>query len=248
VAQISAGKDTDEIRKMLSLTEEEKAEVSSSVAIASVRSLPQYVRKALEDPSIVTPDMVPPLAFQMKIKYPDIYNRFRKLKGPIRLIKIPKSRQKVHNGTPNEHAGSITPTEQVDPMDIGGSSSHSHHHHHHHHHGIDMSSQNQHLGLEELGHIGVMPSAGSGMDHQFGENTVDGLDLSGHEMLAQFADQSGHSELAQALMRLPSGPNGDNDDASRLEEEVMKMARMAAENAAAEQDKEDDEWAGLDGM
>ena len=35
MAQISAGKDTDEIRKMLSLTEEEKAEVSSYVAIAS---------------------------------------------------------------------------------------------------------------------------------------------------------------------------------------------------------------------
>lgn len=194
--------------------------------------------------------MVPPLAFQMKIKYPDIYNRFRKLKGPIRLIKIPKSRQKIQSGTSNDHMGSATPTEQVDPLDLGHSSNHQHQHQHHNHHDHMDAMTSQHLsGLEGLGDMGVLPSGGSGMEHSFGENTVDGLDLSGHEMLAQFADQSGHSELAQALMRLPSGPNGDGDDASRLEEEVMKMARMAAESAAAaEQDKEDDEWAGLDGM
>ena len=34
--------------------------------------------------------MPPPLAFQMQLKYADIYNRFRKLRGPIRAIKIPK--------------------------------------------------------------------------------------------------------------------------------------------------------------
>jgi hypothetical protein len=196
--------------------------------------------------------MVPPLAFQMRIKYPDIYNRFRKLKGPIRLIKIPKSRQKMQSGASSDHMGSATPTEQVNPLDLGQGSNlqHQHQHQHHNHHNHMDAMTSQHLtGLEGLGDMGVLPSNGSGIDHQFGENTVDGLDLSGHEMLAQFADQSGHSELAQALMRLPSGPNGDGDDASRLEEEVMKMARMAAESAAAaEQEKEDDEWAGLDGM
>lgn len=200
------------------------------------------MRKALEDPSIVTPDMVPPLAFQMKIKYPDIYNRFRKLKGPIRLIKIPKSRQKIQT-TSDDQNGSATPSEQASGLDLGQSGSN------HNHHGMDAMTSQHLTGLEGLGDMGVLPSSGAGIEHQFGENTVDGLDLSGHEMLAQFADQSGHSELAQALMRLPSGPNGDGDDASRLEEEVMKMARMAAESAAAaEQDKEDDEWAGLDGM
>jgi hypothetical protein len=102
--------------------------------------------------------------------------------------------------------------------------------------------------LEALGReameLGVLPASDGGLEHQF-DMGADGshLDLSGHAMLAQLASQHGHADLAQALMRLPSGP-ADHDDQARLEEEVLKMANLAAQAEDASQD----EWAVLDGM
>lgn len=37
--------------------------------------------------------MPPPLALNLKVKYPDIYNRYRKLKGPIKASKPLRSRR-----------------------------------------------------------------------------------------------------------------------------------------------------------
>ena len=37
--------------------------------------------------------MPPPLALSLKVKYPDIYNRYRKLKGPIKATKPLKTRR-----------------------------------------------------------------------------------------------------------------------------------------------------------
>lgn len=37
--------------------------------------------------------MPPPLALNLKVKYPDIYNRYRKLKGPIKATKPLKTRR-----------------------------------------------------------------------------------------------------------------------------------------------------------
>lgn len=50
----------------------------------------QYIRKATEDPSSVEPGMPPALALTVKIKYPDVYNRFRKLRGPLKESRPPK--------------------------------------------------------------------------------------------------------------------------------------------------------------
>ncbi|GMK54775.1 hypothetical protein CspeluHIS016_0113610 [Cutaneotrichosporon spelunceum] len=75
VSQIQAGKDTDEIRRALMMPEDEKA---------------AYLRQIAEDPSSVDPEKPPPLALTLRIKYPDIYNRYRKLKGPIKDFKPPK--------------------------------------------------------------------------------------------------------------------------------------------------------------
>lgn len=47
--------------------------------------------------------MPPPLAFSLKIKYPDIYNRYRKLKGPIKSTKILKTRRT--KADPNDREG-----------------------------------------------------------------------------------------------------------------------------------------------
>ncbi|CAK9785989.1 hypothetical protein CC85DRAFT_285681 [Cutaneotrichosporon oleaginosum] len=75
VAQIQAGKDTDEIRRALMMPEDEKQ---------------AYLRQIAEDPASVDPAKPPPLALTLRIKYPDIYNRYRKLKGPIKEFKPPK--------------------------------------------------------------------------------------------------------------------------------------------------------------
>ena len=225
--------------------------------------------------------MPPPTAFQMKIKYPDIYNRFRKLKGPVRLIKIPKSRlraaaaQNGGRGSPSRASGSGTP---VDPSQMDGPANGTPSGEYHETAGANgvphsTAEQDGLAQLEALSHLGVLPPDDPG-DHHFGSGSGIGvgvgvgsgahqqhhqhqhqhqhhLDLSGQEMLAHFAQDSGHSELAQALMRMPSaavGGSGEEDaDAKRLEEEVMKMAKMAAESAAAAE-KADDEWGDFDAM
>ncbi|EIW72270.1 hypothetical protein M231_04954 [Tremella mesenterica] len=60
IAQVNAGKDTESIMKLLQMSDEEKQDFSK-----------------LED-------LPPPLLTNFKIKYPDVYNRYRKLKGPIK--------------------------------------------------------------------------------------------------------------------------------------------------------------------
>lgn len=72
VAQITAGKSPEEIRALLNVTEEEKAE---------------YLRRETEISASggeADPDVPPALAFALKIKYADIYNRYRKLHGTLR--------------------------------------------------------------------------------------------------------------------------------------------------------------------
>lgn len=179
----------------------------------------------MEDPSSVDPNLPPPLAFQTKIKYPDIYNRFRKLRGPIRAIKVPKCRQ----GPNGKAADSLEPFPEADEA---GSSTLDN--------GLPEETTNHLANLEAMGNLDVLPSTDNGLDQQFamdGGNDDVQLDLSGHAMLAQLASQHGHSDLAQALMRLPSGPSVP-DEQSRLEEEVLKMANLAAQAG----DEKDDEW------
>lgn len=41
--------------------------------------------------TIATADLPPTIALNLRIKYPDIYNRYRKLKGPIKATKVKKA-------------------------------------------------------------------------------------------------------------------------------------------------------------
>jgi hypothetical protein len=230
VGQIAAGKDTEEIRKALTLTENEKAEVSeeSDARQNTLTDILQYLRKAIVDPSSITPDMPPPLAFQMKIKYPDIYNRYRKLRGPIRATKEPKpkrlSKKRKRALEEAENTGnSATPdildpntNSAVDPILASGE---------YMTHQVDDNAINLHNHeSRDLSHTyagpqikadhddGVLRNLGNGAEN---DNSVDhqfDVDLSSHEMLAQFADQQGHADLAQALLRLPGGPDSSSTD------------------------------------
>ncbi|BEJ11383.1 hypothetical protein CspHIS471_0108050 [Cutaneotrichosporon sp. HIS471] len=109
VAQIHAGKDTDEIRRALMMPEDEKA---------------AYLRQIAEDPSSVDPEKPPPLALTLRIKYPDIYNRYRKLKGPIKDFKPPKhprARRRTEDKIEPMHVVDIPTNGMVDVVDPGPS-------------------------------------------------------------------------------------------------------------------------------
>jgi hypothetical protein len=104
VVQIQAGRAPEEIRKLLHMTEEEKDAVSSEslshvpelytlLRTVLIGSHSQLLKAAADDPNSVTPDMPPPLAANLRIKYPDIYNRYRKHKGPIRESRPNKARR-----------------------------------------------------------------------------------------------------------------------------------------------------------
>ncbi|WRT70328.1 uncharacterized protein IL334_007326 [Kwoniella shivajii] len=83
--QIEAGKTLDDIRKVLNISEEEKE---------------AYLAKVAADPTTMDPSLPPPLALALKVKYPDIYNRYRKLKGPVKEHKQLKgSTKRTSSGT-----------------------------------------------------------------------------------------------------------------------------------------------------
>ncbi|WWC64684.1 uncharacterized protein I303_107295 [Kwoniella dejecticola CBS 10117] len=90
--QIEAGKTLDDIRKILDIPEEEKE---------------AYLAKVRADPTALDPNMPPPLAMALKVKYPDIYNRYRKLKGPVKEHKQLKGPTKrTASGTTKPGSGS----------------------------------------------------------------------------------------------------------------------------------------------
>ncbi|ORX40698.1 hypothetical protein BD324DRAFT_654461 [Kockovaella imperatae] len=184
VKQIEAGKEIDEIRRVLSIPETEKQ---------------AYVQKVTEDPTLVDPDMPPPLAFQTKVKYPDIYNRFRKLRGPVRAARSPNSKRSSKRRI-------LSPAAEQTPGYGAGPGS-----------AADLDDS-----VHQTFNIDGVPA---------------GFDLSG---LAG----THHADLAEALLRIPAvsgdvngvigGPNGsgdagNDDDHQQLDEQVLKIARMAAE-------------------
>ena len=231
----------------------------------------------------------------MKIKYPDIYNRYRKLKGPIRAVKVPKSRRNANiessatpgletpksggeGGTPasaGQHDGSQYTHEhdqhEVQHAGVHGEHAHEQQHDHHQQHAhAHQHDQHQHftqhqdlsLDVDGMGdmsslqpdNVGVGVGVGVddyNVDVGEGEHDINEMNLEEQEMLAQFANQSAPSDLAQALLRLPSGPHPHGEDAARLEE-VLKMARMAAgENLGGEMEggvKGENAWDSIDGL
>ncbi|WVO12466.1 hypothetical protein L204_100065 [Cryptococcus depauperatus] len=84
ICQIHAGKTPDEIRRALDMNDDEKR---------------AYLEKVAIDPSSVNPNLPPPIALarETKYKYSEIYNRYRKLKGPIKNSRSVKSIDFVSN-------------------------------------------------------------------------------------------------------------------------------------------------------
>ncbi|TYJ57082.1 hypothetical protein B9479_002183 [Cryptococcus floricola] len=78
VARINEGKTPEEIRRLLDMDEDAKK---------------AYLDKVAADPSQIDPNLPPPVALvrETKFRYSEIYNRFRKLKGPIKETKQQKA-------------------------------------------------------------------------------------------------------------------------------------------------------------
>ena len=72
------------------------------------------------DPTSVPTDMPPPLALSLKVKYPDIYNRYRKLKGPIKATKPLKTRRAAANRSQLAASSPLQLGDSVKPEVISG--------------------------------------------------------------------------------------------------------------------------------
>lgn len=135
--------------------------------------------------------MPPPLALSVTIKYPDIYNRFRKIRGAIKDIKVPKSqraprrRKAAGSASAGLSQGFATGTGPVDLKDESAFAG-------------DLANVHDGDGhvLGEVDHHlvsnGEAPSMlhSEDVDHQFDEH------------LARLASDG---QLAEALLRLPQG-------------------------------------------
>lgn len=213
----------------------------------------QYIRKATEDPSSIEPGGMPALALTVKIKYPDIYNRFRKLRGPLKDSKPPKPYATVKRKARPRGRGDQLPSEAFmavmgapgepippfvyknePPVGIEGS-------------GEGSREQSQTV-LDDQVDPELQAEEGPSMlqsedvDHQFDEH------------LAQLASDG---QLAEALLQLPQGTNeaesaqsihGPNitieiegeeeeevgapahDEEDNLREAVLRMARAERED------------------
>ena len=162
----------------------------------------QLTKMAEEDPTSYPVDQPPPLIFNYKIKYPDVYNRYRKLKGPIK-----GPRNKSRQATASQAA--ITPRPDGEPstasdgyVTVGDPTLH------------DPTVQQQYVHPD--GTPGETYVADTGdmtmMDfHQIGEEMT--------EELAKFAAEHGdNADLAKALLELPQQEGN---------EELLRMARAA---------------------
>ncbi|OCF61215.1 hypothetical protein L486_00861 [Kwoniella mangroviensis CBS 10435] len=251
--QIEVGKSLDDIRKVLSIPEEEKE---------------AYLAKVAADPTTLEPDMPPPLALVLKVKYPDIYNRYRKLKGPVKDHKVLKgstkrtssgtaksgSRSKTNDSTISQSASpsSIVIDEQpeqsqspsidqqmimelnskplVDSLDGL----------------LPTSSTSSVHGVEQGGRAGGMIiDEHSEVDNEFAQLA------SSHDLLGQNDSDKrdeteldlihSHEGLARALLDLPSaGPGLRDEDGNEmsLEEAMRRMAEGVAAVAAAQAEGE----------
>ncbi|ORY26694.1 hypothetical protein BCR39DRAFT_540463 [Naematelia encephala] len=221
---IAKGKDLAQIKAALTITEEEKH---------------QLMERVINDPNSLDPNAPPPLAFHLKINYPDIYNRYRKVKGPIKATKVLKGKKRVIKMSQDT---SPTPGVMSDHAHIGV---------------LDSSTLPSDATLHTTGppshmetdidpalRLSIATAEREGVAHQFLDErnhrhttttTEHHHDVEGDEMPMPMTDeqinegfaqlaQEGHSDLAQALLRLPRGTiDGDGDDV-QIPEEMLRMA------------------------
>ncbi|WVW86052.1 hypothetical protein I302_108090 [Kwoniella bestiolae CBS 10118] len=254
--QIEVGKSLDDIRKVLSIPEEEKE---------------AYLAKVASDPTSLNPDMPPPLALALKVKYPDIYNRYRKLKGPVKEHKVLKGSTKRTssgttksgsraNATSGSEMGSASPLvinedpeppsiEQQMMMELNDKPLAEGE--------IDPNITSNTDELETLlpsssySHKQEIQSQDQGMlldEHSEVDNEFARL-ASSHDLLSSKTDEGvdthmdlhSHEGLARALLELPSaGPGLRDEDGNEmsLEEAMRRMAEGVAAVAAAQAEAE----------
>jgi hypothetical protein len=201
VAQIQAGKDTDEIRRALMMPEDEKQ---------------AYLRQIAEDPSSADPDKPPALALTLRIKYPDIYNRYRKLKGPIKDFKPPKH--------PRARKRSDEKIAEPPLVDMPTNSMH------------DMTNGMSNGMGNGMGN-GMVDGVDPGTAYQLSDNMVDGFAALREAMDGNMPDPfTGHEHLERALLALPRSDQPDDAD---LNEAMLRMAE------AQNDEKNREVWAGV---
>lgn len=238
VAQIEAGKDTDAIRRSLMMTEEEKS---------------AYLAQIAQDPHNVDPDKPPALALTLKVKYPDIYNRFRKLRGPIKDFKPPKNprgnRKRGANSSKEPESGeSATPksgeaTSSADAAPTNEQQAQAQAQAQ----AVQAHAQQQQFGPQPVQQstIGVDKAPGTAVQQMDQVDQVDiqdnlmqydmeGFSLSEVEVdgLGSFQDGLSHEGLARALLSLPRAGQDDGGMGAAGVEELNTALRMA------EQDRE----------
>lgn len=205
----------------------------------------QYIRKTTEDPSLIDPDLPPPLALSITIKYPDIYNRFRKLRGPLKEGKPPKP----YTGKARKTRARASVDSQHDEPTLAA---------------VGMSHD-----IEHPGHLHVQREAsGSGsrersllmetddqidpeLQTEEGPSMLQSEDVD-HQFDEHLARLASDGHLAEALLQLPQGANEaetsgqsigldtesglevgqpqEHDDEENLREAVLRMARAERED------------------
>jgi hypothetical protein len=163
-----------------------------------------------EDPSRQEPGMPPALALSVRIKYPDIYNRFRKIRGAVKDNRPPRSTK----GRPKSSRGAEFVDQQSDPTGASHDTKHlflqvveddDDRHHNAEASGSGTGtrarSMEEHDHDHDHGHEDEEPSMlqSEDVDHQFDQH------------LAQLASDG---QLAEALLQLPQGPQGVIDDST----------------------------------
>lgn len=193
VSQIQQGKDTDQIRRALMMPEEEKQ---------------AYLRQIAEDPTSVDPEKPPPLALTLRIKYPDIYNRYRKLKGPIKDFKPPK-----HPRARKRTADDIKPLEGM-PVNV------------------DLGVSNV---VPNVADVEGDPGAQYQLQQS---DVVDGFAALREAIDGNMGGDpfSSHEGLERALLALPRG--GEPGDDTDLSEAVLRMASEAHAHAEENKHRE----------
>ncbi|WWC71920.1 uncharacterized protein I206_105879 [Kwoniella pini CBS 10737] len=256
--QIEAGKTLDDIRKVLNISEEDKE---------------AYLAKVSADPTALEPNMPPPLALALKVKYPDIYNRYRKLRGPVKEHKQLKgSTKRTASGTIK--AGSRVDGEESDAGPSGSTTPIPTEGDIHTLGDLDplmshTSSVNEHLGgltnslippytnnhenkLDQNGMI-IDDDEHNEVDTEFAQLASSHDLLNSHEHGQNGENEvvvvddliNSHEGLARALLDLPSAGLRDEDgNEMSLEEAMRRMAEGVAQVAAQEQEQEQEEERG----
>ncbi|WVR07775.1 hypothetical protein IAU60_004818 [Kwoniella sp. DSM 27419] len=203
--QIEAGKNLDDIRKVLSVSEEDKE---------------SYLTRVANDPTLIDPDMPPPLALSLKVKYPDIYNRYRKLRGPVKENKVLKGSLK-RTASGQVKAGSRRRGGGIAGEDdsLGVSSA--------------TPGEDQKLWQQQQQQQGIPGTLDDhSQSHSHGEVIVDSSmegDLAGSDHAFGIGTLASHEGLARALLELPSGNLRDEDgNEMSLEEAMRRMAEGVA--------------------